>query len=851
MALISPNYRLTMTELGALFPIVRYPQLGFTDFIGEFQGAGAPYVDAASAQTGKMDVAAGAGDVEFNSIIGCCYPRRLFVPHDNDIANANYTQLKRGCTPGGVNPTVEWTILDTNAISLFTRPFNPIGFCALQALMDVNFSASTDYFNAFTPIGTKEGTAYLGAQAPLPTGCQGFTATLMQWCKNPVDTGTNDPSNVVVSRIRWRTTDDAGTYRWFSMRIDQSGRLAIAYADASSPDNATWTVIADVRMGGGRERQSPGNRLSVGVQENYDATLGSLIMDDGARRNPLVFEVLIMGGQMMLFLDGNDMPWVWPSFASSGGNTMGYADQVEIQSNCFCVLEWSVHPTKFLAAAQIAGVPVNLGFVPTAGQIAQTELVLHTAPATPLAPLGWTPAGGSAPTLAIDAVRTVGTELAYNMTWALAPAGSWKGQSYVSSVAAVRAVTGLLPGMAYVSAGFPQDYEPEAIDVTHHFNFESLSIASQASLRFNNFNGQFSSASGISWVDNNGHVGVTIDMGISQQGTVATGPFRQFTGIANTAFRDEMGAGGQSHVVVECRDCWITADVPVWNLPWMDGWNIYYAIYYLAQQAGVTPDRMGFWLDGYVPTDPYGVGSSDTNPYFLPLGPAGTPLTRFTGGQNIHDVMSKLANSIGYMLFFDVYAVLQFKKFSFYNYPGAPYPISGKTFTAYASDIFSNPIVNQQCTDIMEGSYSGGLTEVRNAVTTIGVNTVGPYWDAVVGHAVDTSSWYNGATNVGGINNFKGFIDPLVWADNIFADRAYAQFAASQLLAFLRLPRREVHLSTWIQPDAPVYPLDVIFVSNPRSGASTWPFLVLTTSYHIAKGEAPRMELVGRWLPTQ
>jgi hypothetical protein len=437
--------------------------------------------------------------------------------------------------------------------------------------------------------------------------------------------------------------------------------------------------------------------------------------------------------------------------------------------------------------------------------------------------VGYHPANHTAAAFLYD---QAGTTLRYQLGFTNPQTGTFQGRPYANFTSAVKAVSVLMPGVPYTVVGYPLNQYPEEIDVWHEFDFQSLTVRSRASLTFNNSHGDWSNSGGTGWVDTHGHVGAKIDMGVS--GFLQ---YRRFTGIGNTDFDEFMQPGGQSHVRIHCADAWLPLEVPIWNVPWMDGWNLYYAMYYLAQRGGVSDSRIGFLSK--VPGNRYAPNADGSPSFYLPVGAAGTALTRFTGGQQIRQIMHKIAVAHGFMLYLDVNSVLQFAKFQIPT--GGPYT---KTFTHVATDS-----ATQRLTEVWSGAYQSSLREVRNAVTVIGVNALGPLWDPIVAHTIDEASVYDDSQP-----NFKGYIDPLVWADNLFANLVFADEAATELLAFLRLPGRTLSITTWFQ-DRPLNPLDLIRIDNPKSAATWKNFLVLATHDRLKKGEPPTTELMGRFVP--
>jgi hypothetical protein len=813
--------------LHSLLPMQRKPQYGFVDFLGELS-AGAPVLD------GNGNTITDDTYVEYDSVRGCVTARSMFVPHNNVMSGQGYGQCANSF------PTVTWQALTSTPGSGCTGPGNteqsflieegePFNHCC------VNFM---NYYVQDVDPPMNEVTGY----AVFPTLTQGFTFLLGL---HP-DTLTDFQSNFA---IRFHTTDQSGADgRWYSISFQVGWGLLYGYNDVASvglgqPNDTpgNWKWFDSVKTG------SAYNKLMTGAQVTMTACVNSVGLQTNTDwANIYVVTVRLMAGQVSAAIGNETTPYLYPQTRlSNSGYPYAFIDSVNIRGYGNHCGMFSVHPTKWLHGAYVVSAEQNIGFVPETQQLNASTYTVQYMPNQSTAPtnpdqVGYVPTGYAC-TASFDQIN--GTELQYLLSFGGTQSGTFHVDDFGNPIpyqdltAAVRAVSGFIPGVPYQTAGEPTHIMPEVIEVEHTFDFNTLSISSTCALTMNNYTAQWSAAMQNyltpGFVDANGHVGLTIQLGIAG----FAGPYTQFTGFWNTDFEDHMQPGGQSRVTIRGQDCWISLDVPVFNLPWMDGWNVVYALYYLAQQGGIPLSRMNF--QGMVnTTNPYASNADGSQSFYLPVGPAGSPLTRFGNGAKIKDIMKKLSIFIGNLLFFDAFANLTFTPFSIPQIVTAPYP--------YIFSYVGQTSVTGLNNEIWGGEYVGTLREVRNRITVIGVSALGPEWLPIVAHAVDEESIWN-------INqsNFKGFADPLIWADSQFANESFAQAAANAMLVFLDAPKREVSLTTWIQANYPIYPLNIIQIVDPKSGAgnSALYFLVVRVKHHLQKGVPPTTELSGRWIP--
>ena len=811
-------------RLHNVFPYAKKPAFAFTDFFGDFGLAQQIATDFANG-----NVRTGQENLEIDAVIRGVYPRRLFVPHDNVLT------YEYGGQPSDGNPPLYWLVSPDaylpGGFVLQNYEESPLYYFALESCNP----GSQVY--PFTPAQ-----AYMELTTSGHT-MQGFTMLLKQLAYGiPLN---SSPSFAV----RWTIGDANGNNRrQYSISFQQGKAVKFALRDDL---NAEFTVICDIKAGiprnsliGNISADSQFRITQVGTGGGSDFFAADI---QAARlAAPTALEVRFLGGQLQIWIGNSDVPFIWPDARFDPDTNVPYwfIDSITVSSFNYDYMSFSAHPSKWANQASLISNEQQLGFIPDPTSPAQysVHLTPHTDTAASATDTGFAPPGTSA--TASDYSQN-GTLLRYGMVIDNGPPeGDYKGDYYCEHTAVVRAVTGRFAPVIKQKPASPQYVQPMLVSVTHNFNYEQLCINSSANLTFDNFNGAWSNAIDGGFIENGitddsgvrlyrGHMALNIKMGVSTN----LGDFpliQRFAGIGNIGFSEQMGAGGRSEVSIFATDSWLPLNQPKFAWPWMDGYNIYYAMYEIAQRGGVTPERMQFYNDGFVPDTPYGPCPNGSPTIYLPIGPAGSPLTRFGGGQTPASIMKKIAYTHGFILFFDVFATLQFFKFVLSDVP-APVQI----FTYVPGD-------QGELTEIWNARYSGDTNDVRNQVSVIGVNAFGPIWNPIVAHESDDDSIENDDAF-----NFIGFPAELVWVDNQFVNQEYATAAAKTMLQFLRVPPRFIELDSWMQPDRPVYPLDVIRIDNPKSAAAFGPkdFLVLGTTDSQAWGESPRTTLRGRWLP--
>jgi hypothetical protein len=817
---VIPQYEILEDRLRAIFPQLAHPNFGWTDFVGEYGASSIPKLGANSTSYSSNDGnnEAGAGGIETDPLRKVIYARHLFVPHSQIYYPAGCTKSYGYNTdtfdPVSKLPTLRWWNFQYSAApTAFGAIVQPSGYTALAA----NFSAPADFV--------------IDGCAPR---CQGFKAFLEV---NPPSTAA--PQSLYYAAARWRVTGSTLPPRWYSVSYQMGVGVFFAYNDQidskGDPVTASWQQVGDIKQG-------------EGVAD---------ILTPNAGITPLpMIDVRLLAGIMTICIGSEDTPFPWPHLAAdASGNHDYFIDSFQVAAGKVLGLQWEFHPTKFLPTFSYVSTQTNVGYVPDNSQLAGTTYIAHTAPnfASPTTgqiqpppthdvhgnttQVGFIPPGCTAVATTYDINAFF---IRYQLVCTAPVISTYKGQPYADFTPCVRAVSGDIPGLQLpqppsqlVSLGTAGVVNlPESFQVSHSFELSRLCITRSATMTFNNYYGQWTNSLGTGIVDNRGHFAVEINCGIAGGGSLHT----EFIGVANREFTNNWQSGGNDKLTLFCEDLWCMLDVPSWNLPWFDGWNVYSVMAYLAGIGTLTPSQLAF--AALVPANPYDLspGLPDSAQYFMPIGPAGTPLTRFTGGQKLKDIMLKISQSIGFWMYFDHLSLLHCEPFVL---PSLSTP--AHTFSHVDGDPLhpSQPGVG----GIWSGSYKGGLREQRNTIDVIGVNALGPIWNPIVAHSVDIDSVYNDAAA-----NYKGYFDPVVWADNIFTDLTFAQRAADSILAYLRIPDREVQFSTWLQPSG-IFPGDVITVITPRSGAQGYRFFVTGTTVSISKGQAPRCDIQARIVP--
>ena len=569
---------------------------------------------------------------------------------------------------------------------------------------------------------------------------------------------------------------------------------------------------------------------------------------------PVDVNVWFIGGVMQISIGSTLTPWSNPEVAPMSDEDSRYAwgiTEFSLSAENFDVFRFSLHPTKF--ASLVPGVgetplissKIQLPFVPDISTPASFRI--HYTPNPSIDPdrnrglntTGMTPPG-SAATVSIDKNpnNTYSQQLSYDLFFAnvfsvqpsigiVGSPGYWQGKQFSDFTSAVYSVSFGYEPIIYQRTPLPQEMPPEEITVNWDFSFENLMITSSAELVYDNFTGAIGP-----YFDMEGHLSCTIEMGVVDNNGNG-GTEQIFTGIANAQFTENNSVGGVSKVSLQCADCWLPFNTPLWNIPYLDYMNVYYVAYLIGQMGGVTRDRMTF--SAYIPDDPYGVTPGDflvdgnyTNTYFMPGSVSGTALTRVTPGENKITAILKICHDLGFITYFDQYANWHFDRWETV--------IASYDSSTIISDFYD--YATNDASEIWQMSYVGHLRDTRNSVNLIGVNQE---YRLLSTQAIDPFMFTEGQPS------FQGFVKASYVSDPKYVNPQFADTAARNKLSYQRWPTRMVTFTTAFPVSGALFPLDVVRINYPRSGANGKAFLVYGLTYHQVKGKIPSMTVRGRW----
>jgi hypothetical protein len=816
-------------------------------------------------------------DWEFDKALGVAYPASLFVPHNNYVTNENPIT-----SPVWYNANLQpfnWTrtyiggrmqfmggVLKTPGLraSWTSEPARSV-FYAYAPSDDGN---STTRYN-FVPMSNE---VDLTSDTFLSNGvyiqlAYAFEARTITWTNGaggwsqsftyPAEADARPYLQV------WLTcTDPLGNNDpiWFIIVFNHTGNPELW---VSLDGTTLGTKIQELKLDG------TGNPLSGGSQQGYYGHNGwySQGSPDG-----MFIEAMIVAGMLKITLGNPSFPVTFTLNEDYAGGGTLLITQLGIRCVGATSLQIGAAPKKWrnISADPNAynGYPylisreIPIGFVPT---VDPTTTVLFPSSASP----DQNPYSGSLGLCTVDVdVSADGSIIQYTLYSECVTTGTYRQVQYTDVAPIVRGVTISYPESVLVNAGSPSWLSPEVVSITHDFDFNSLTIASNAVLTFCNFNtmdeDNFNVLPGYfwgEWANNAGAIAIEIDLTISYfqivEGLVeylgGIGPQRVFTGIANLRSSVSTGSGAQSKYTMYCYSREVAMQSPKFMLPWMDGWNIYYFAAYMANSSNVykgdTSDSDLAYID-YVPPDPYS-DSPGGGAFFLPIGTGGAPLMRASAGEAPWTTITRTGKQFGYVTYFDVYGKHHFETFQL-PVNAVPYRIfnmidsieTGFDFAATATGVFN-------------GSVDRNLMEVRNRVTILGIDAYGETWSPIIAHLVDEGSIYNDSNTGMGVTqgNYLGYAQDFVWADSQFATLQYATDACQRIFNIIVNPSITANINVWCQPD--IFPGTCVALNDRRTGAvdtlgnQYLNFFVTKVNHVLVKGMPPRTNLGCRWLPNQ
>ncbi len=366
---------------------------------------------------------------------------------------------------------------------------------------------------------------------------------------------------------------------------------------------------------------------------------------------------------------------------------------------------------------------------------------------------------------------------------------------------------------------FPLMLYPNEVQVSSQFDVGRLQVRSRAQLRLQDPDGSVARYWGA-----RGHHAIQIE-GYRTVSEIPSDDSILFTGYLNR----QMSVGSDSaglqtvQLLAEDRTCQLAQ--PRWWIAWMDGWNVYYAMAYLAALGGIRREQLGF--QSLVPENPYDEVPSSEPAWFLPVGGAGTPLTRFSG-VNLWDAMSRIASTIGYVLYFDHQGFLQFHKFR----------------VPAGFDRIYREVTDHPDELIQTIQYHRDLSQVRNQITVVGLDAYAPMWLPTVSHRVDSQSLTNFNAP-----NYIGYPQPFVWADSQFARLEFARAAAETAFARMRHPYETVSFTTLFTPSLRVGM--ILLLECLRLDTVGKRYLVTQVSHRLWGERFGETQVQARWIPDE
>jgi len=685
---------------------------------------------------------------------------------------------------------------------------------------NIPFSFRTNKPHGFTEFSLTQNPSdadYGLFDARAEVACMGAT---FLWSRTDQEAGdTLDPSakKFTTFRVGVGWGDDRVLY---SVRYLGQGEVKIA---KSYDQGYTWIELENLRQKGEYEAAWGIPNESGTAGTGSSSGTGSSGPKE-APRDMNYLEFRLIAGRMMIWT-GSNGPYVYDEHRinADGGNIITI-NQLVIRAYKFTSFACSGHPTKWKTQCIYDSPDIPTGFYSETLQQPYID------------PAGIVPSGWYANVYELYPGSLYGPIVNFRLVVGGPINGYYNGEPYSDFCAAVRAVSLFWSPKIYFNPANPITTYPEEITVTHEFDMETLQINSGGALVFNNNRirslGPWGYGTFGEWLRNTGQVAMDVWMTRTTPTGSVPGAIRTFAGYANTLGEISAEYDG-SYFTMHMADRKRQLQNPRFALPWLDGWNVYYAIAYLAQLGGVDISDMTF--SQYVPNVPFGPGSDLGSPeggsYYLPVGDAGSVLTRFSGA-NVWEVISKIAYAIGYMVFFDANGQLQFRKFKMPN---------GLKRSFYESDRDS---ANYQSGGGLEGCWSMSvikdMDEVRNISITIGMNAFTKY-EPIVYKWIDGDSIYTPTAF-----NHLGYENPAVWMDSQFGNENFAYLASYQMFRFLRTPGYKVSFTTWLQPD--IFPLDMIGVQSAKLGTYGIRFMVTSVQHHVDKNRG-HSTITARYIP--
>lgn len=599
---------------------------------------------------------------------------------------------------------------------------------------------------------------------------QGFIAVISRSVYNKLPSGSN-----AYYDVRWVIDGDH-----YSVRVDGGGFAQFR----TSPDGSTWKIVA------------ANLKTSLSTMQ----TMGGSTPQEGQGQIPI--EVLLLNGCLQVKFGGQTVPLQY----RIRGLLTPAITEVQIDARCWTQIRAELHPLYFATDASMRSNPIGLGFNPDSSTPPRYRITGIRGVVTRESGVPWNvdfPTGASVTVTRVGAIED--SEQQYDLELINPTDFTYNGQDFSKRTVVVVRVTIHVDGIWDVVPADPANVRPIGITETTTFHPGPLTIRQTLDFELQNLSG--------AWSGQAGNIAVQLQLGYANPSTAY---FPRFTGMCGN-YEYDRPATNRARISFHCTDLLTMLEEQTdWTPPLMDGWNHYYAIAHLAQYAGISLDQMAF--AALVPEDPFSSAGADPAPYFLPLGDGMRPWTPRNREMNVLALMDYIRKASSYMLFFDAQGFLRYE-------PWIPPELAPqkRLFTEGTTGISGEGL-----TEYFRMTLRSSVDDVRNVIVLLGIDAFDPRWSLLIEKREDTASIF--AAPGFEPKNYIGYRKPFVWTDARFADPDFAAEAADRLYQILRIPGLDLTFECWMQPD--LYPMEVIYIEEPTSGATGVPFYILSITNH-------------------
>lgn len=722
-----------------------------------------------------------------NRPLGVATSEPMHVWHDQKVNTSAFT-LKDTDAYVGFPPDVLWNITGTGTQEVHHVKIMPQNYQGLEM--------------RHTDTVAPGNVSSVSVTAVTPTSsfnCQGLTALISKatWLTAPTTAAAN-----------WWVGWTIGT-RKFQVLVDSTGKSKI---QTRLTGDLEWQTLQSLRLGA-----------------DINKTTGNTGLDSGAGN--IAVSVLFLNNALQVSVGIATTPYLHDCniYADIVALSQPIISVVEIGARYYSVFSFSAHPLKWRPSVRYVSADKKLntaasGFTDNVFDVKGLNTSWSVSSGGGIAPSF--PAGSTIQPSVI--AGDTSNSAKYNLAISNPVAGTYLGENYSDYTASVVGINMRLNNYTLTSASWPwTNIAPVSIVCEAVFDPQALTIRRHLIATFNNFRGQYGAAYGT--------LAVRFKAGYYQPSMPL---HTQFTGLCQR-YRYNRSGGSQSTVSMICTDLMPIFDQAIGSPFDMDGWNHYYALFYLASYVGLPRVKLGF--ANMIPDGPFGI-SSHENPataYFLPRGSGNNPWTPRNRNMLVRDLIDYVRKPVGFMLYFDENGLLQYHKWK------PPGTTAARAFTEVPLD---GSVGYNALREFWNHQFETSTENVNNVLLLIGVDQYSMNWEPIVAYRRDEAS-INGLPGEEPIN-YVGWPRQFVWSDPRFANQAFSEFSADKLFALQRLPEVTTSLTSWMQPD--IYPMDVITVDERKSGANDVPnfYVVGVRTEWSAAAKPYKFEttLTGRYL---